>query len=56
MVQAFQTIVTRNINPFHPTLISVTRLEAGNTWNVNSADSTAGGNCSHHGSAGSLPV
>ena len=34
MVQAFQTIVTRNINPFHPTLISVTRLEAGNTWNV----------------------
>lgn len=34
MVQAFQTIVTRNINPFHPTLVSVTRLEAGNTWNV----------------------
>ncbi|MDO4291898.1 MAG: amidohydrolase [Eubacteriales bacterium] len=34
MVQAFQTIVTRNINPFHPALISVTRLEAGNTWNV----------------------
>ena len=34
MVQAFQTIVTRNIDAFHPTLISVTRIEAGNTWNV----------------------
>lgn len=34
IVQAFQTIVTRNSNAFHPTLISVTRLEAGNTWNV----------------------
>lgn len=34
MVQAFQTIVTRDINAFHPALISVTRIEAGNTWNV----------------------
>lgn len=34
IVQAFQTIVTRNINAFHPSLISVTRIEAGNTWNV----------------------
>ncbi len=34
MVQALQTIVTRNINAFHPALISVTRMEAGNTWNV----------------------
>lgn len=34
MVQAFQTIVSRNTNPFHPTLLSVTRIEAGNTWNV----------------------
>ena len=34
IVQAFQTIVTRNINAFHPGLISVTRMEAGNTWNV----------------------
>lgn len=34
MVQAFQTIVTRNIDAFHPSLISVTRIEAGNTWNV----------------------
>lgn len=34
VVQALQTIVTRNINAFHPALISVTRLQAGNTWNV----------------------
>lgn len=34
MVQAFQTIVTRNVNAFHPALLSVTRMQAGNTWNV----------------------
>lgn len=34
VVQALQTIVTRNINAFHPSLISVTRIQAGNTWNV----------------------
>ncbi len=34
MVQAFQTIITRNINAFHPALLSVTRIEAGQTWNV----------------------
>lgn len=34
MVQAFQTIVTRDINAFHPALLSVTRIQAGNTWNV----------------------
>ncbi|MCM1125886.1 MAG: amidohydrolase [Lachnospiraceae bacterium] len=34
MIQAFQTIVTRNINAFHPALLSVTKVEAGNTWNV----------------------
>lgn len=34
IVQALQTIVTRNINAFHPALVSVTRMEAGNTWNV----------------------
>lgn len=34
VIQSLQTIVTRNINAFHPALISVTRLEAGNTWNV----------------------
>ncbi len=34
VIQAFQTIVTRNVNAFHPALISVTKLLAGNTWNV----------------------
>lgn len=34
IISALQTVVTRNINAFHPALISVTRLEAGNTWNV----------------------
>lgn len=34
MVQAFHNIVSRNLNPFHPRLISVTKLQAGNTWNV----------------------
>lgn len=34
IVQGFQAVVARNINAFHPALISVTRIEAGNTWNV----------------------
>ncbi len=34
IVQGVQTIVSRNVNAFHPALVSVTRLEAGNTWNV----------------------
>lgn len=34
IVQALQTIVSRNSNAFHPTLVSVTRFQAGNTWNV----------------------
>ncbi|MDE6202240.1 MAG: amidohydrolase, partial [Lachnospiraceae bacterium] len=34
IVQGFQTVVARNMNAFHPALISVTRIEAGNTWNV----------------------
>ncbi len=34
IVQGFQTVTARNINAFHPALISVTRIEAGNTWNV----------------------
>lgn len=34
VIQAFQTVISRNINAFHPALISVTRVEAGHTWNV----------------------
>ena len=34
IVQALQTIISRNIDAFHPAVISVTRIEAGKTWNV----------------------
>lgn len=34
IVQSVQTIVSRNMNPFHSTLVSITRIESGNTWNV----------------------
>ena len=33
-VQAAQTIVSRNLNPFAAGLVSITHVEAGNTWNV----------------------
>lgn len=34
IIQALQSIVSRNINAFHPALLSVTRMDAGTTWNV----------------------
>ena len=34
LIQSLQTIVSRNINAFSPAVVSVTRLSAGNTWNV----------------------
>lgn len=34
IVQALQSIVSRNVNAFHPALLSVTRIQAGTTWNV----------------------
>lgn len=34
IIQALQSIVSRNVNAFHPTLLSVTRVSAGTTWNV----------------------
>lgn len=34
IVQGLQSIVSRNVNAFHPALLSVTRIQAGNTWNV----------------------
>ncbi len=33
-VNAAQTIVSRNSNPFDSNLLSITHFEAGNTWNV----------------------
>lgn len=34
IVQNVQTIVSRNIEPFSPGLVSITHIEGGNTWNV----------------------
>lgn len=34
LINTIQSIISRNINPFDDALISVTHLEAGNTWNV----------------------
>lgn len=33
-VTATQSIVSRNIDPAHPGLVSITHIESGNTWNV----------------------
>lgn len=33
-IQAAQTIVSRNLNPFAAGLVSITHVEGGNTWNV----------------------
>ena len=34
LAQGLNTIVSRNMDPFHATLLSTTRISAGNTWNV----------------------
>ena len=34
VISAFQTVVSRRINPFDGAVVSITRVEAGNTWNV----------------------
>ncbi|MBQ8162139.1 MAG: amidohydrolase [Clostridia bacterium] len=34
LVMALQTIVSRKLNPFDDALLSITHMEAGNTWNV----------------------
>lgn len=34
VIQAFQSIIGRNLNPFHTGVVSVTRINGGNTWNV----------------------
>lgn len=33
-ISAAQTIVSRNLNPFHAGLVSITHVQSGNTWNV----------------------
>lgn len=34
LVQSLQCIVSRSMDPFAPRLVSITHVEAGNTWNV----------------------
>ncbi len=34
IISAFQTVVSRRINPFDSAVVSITHVEAGNTWNV----------------------
>ena len=34
VIQSLQTVVSRNMDPFTPRVISVTHVEAGSTWNV----------------------
>ncbi len=34
IVQSLQSIISRNVNAFHPALLSVTRIQSGTTWNV----------------------
>lgn len=34
VVQSLQTVVSRNMDPFTPRVLSVTHVEAGSTWNV----------------------
>ncbi|WP_457943418.1 amidohydrolase [Caproiciproducens sp. LBM24188] len=33
-ISAAQTVVSRNANPFHQSLVSITHISAGSTWNV----------------------
>ena len=34
VITAFQTIISRSTDPFDSAVVSITRVEAGNTWNV----------------------
>lgn len=34
IVQALQTIASRNVDPIEPSVVSVTQIHAGDTWNV----------------------
>ena len=43
IIQALQSIVSRNVNAFHPSLLSVTRISAGTTYNVIPAEAVMEG-------------
>ncbi|WP_418668482.1 amidohydrolase [Allofournierella sp.] len=34
LAESLQSVVSRNVDPMHPAVVSVTRIQAGNTWNV----------------------
>ncbi|MCV3762754.1 amidohydrolase [Companilactobacillus farciminis] len=34
IISQLQSIVSRNSNPFHPVVLSITKVRAGHTWNV----------------------
>ncbi len=34
IIQSAQTVVSRNVNPFESAVVSITRAQAGNTWNI----------------------
>ena len=34
LISQLQTIVSRNVDPFHATVLSITKVRAGKTWNV----------------------
>ena len=34
LIQGFQTVVSRNVDPVSEAVVSVTRIEAGKTWNI----------------------
>lgn len=34
LISSAQTVVSRNVNPFHSSLVSITHISSGSTWNV----------------------
>lgn len=34
LIQGFQTVVSRNVDPVNEAVVSVTRIESGTTWNI----------------------
>jgi len=38
LIQGFQTVVSRNVDPVCESVVSITRIESGRTWNIIPAD------------------
>jgi hippurate hydrolase len=43
LVQKLQTIVSRNVDPLEPTVVSVTKFHSGTAWNIIPNDAVIGG-------------